>query len=64
MSRPSTSFTEPLRLPRPGRIVPGLVRVRKRRDGRRVIAWIAVVVAFVESAGLLYPKARALALSL
>ena len=61
MSRPSTSFTEPPRLPR---IVPGLVRVRKRRDVPRVIAWIALAVALVESAGLLYPNARALALSL
>ncbi|TME70118.1 MAG: c-type cytochrome [Chloroflexi bacterium] len=64
MSRPSTSFTEPLRLPRPGRIVPGLARVRKRRNVPRAIAWIALAVALVESAGLLYPRARALALSL
>jgi len=64
MSRPSTSFTEVPRLPRAGRIVPVLVRARKRRDVRRAMAWIAVVVALVESAGLFYPKARALALSL
>jgi len=64
MSRPSTSFTEFPRLPRAGRIVPALVKARKRRDVRRAVAWIALAVALVESAGLLYPRARALALSL
>src|SRR5207253_8504897 len=64
MACPSTSFTEVPRLPRAGRIVSVLVRARKRRDVRGAMAWIAVVVALVESAGLFYPKARALALSL
>ena len=45
--------------------MPALVRrVQKRRDIPRAVAWIALAVALVESAGLLYPRARALALSL
>ncbi len=64
MSRPSTSSTESHRLPSAGRIVPALVAVQKRRGVRHAVAWIALAVALVESAGLLYPRARALALSI